>query len=263
MKDPIEELKENILEAMSKKKNDWQEKVFKSQQYQQEIKYLNDITKDFIDSLRSISFYSTRAGEIYDHFLCIRAIDDIIQSAIGILTLTQNGIHNTSKRELRYLIEMVTKYVIVDFDKMGEKIEIKTEYLRDEIPNSSIDIIERYSTPFLDTDKTEFQSEVKDFFYKACAYVHPSKKQIDEQLVNYNKGINIGFETAKMFNIINQLIFRAYDMILTMVFHGFGHSMSGDLFIQLFDDNKKWKFHKGKYVSRYSRNFDYKLERKK
>lgn len=119
-KDSIDDLKENILKSIIKRKSDWEEKVYKSQQYQQEIKYLNDITKDFIDTLRSISYYSTRAGKMYDDFLCIRAIDDIIQSAIGILTMTQNGIHNTSKRELRYLIEMVTKYVIIDFDVIGK-----------------------------------------------------------------------------------------------------------------------------------------------
>ncbi len=42
-----------------------------------------------------------------------------------------------------------------------------------------------------------------------------------------------------MLEPINKLIFRAYDMILTLLFHGFGLSMSGDLFLQLFDDNKK------------------------
>ena len=60
---------------------------------------------------------------------------------------------------------------------------------------------------------------------------------------------------------INKLIFKAYDMILMIIFHGFGDSMSGDLFIQLFDDNKRWKFHKAKYVKEYSKNFDYKYER--
>lgn len=60
---------------------------------------------------------------------------------------------------------------------------------------------------------------------------------------------------------INKLIFRAYDIILMMIFHGYGHSMSGDLFVQLFGDNIKWKFHKGKYVKDYSKNFDYKHER--
>lgn len=251
MEDPIEELRKRILEKFISTKSDWVEKTYNSQQYQQELKYIKDISTDYIDTLRAISFYSTRGGDIYNKFLCINAIDDLIQSAIAILTLIENGIHNTVKRELRYLIEMITKYVIVDYAKMGESFEVKTEYLKDEIPNSSIDIVSEYSTPFSDDTKGQFHSEIKDFFYKACAYVHPSKKQIDEQVKNYERGNTIGFESSKMFSDINKLVFRAYDMILTMVFHSFGYSMSKDLFEQIFNDNPKWKFHKGKYVKEY------------
>lgn len=253
MENPIEELKKKILENFISTKSNWVEKTYNSQQYQQELKYIKDISVDYIETLRAISFYSTRGGDIYNKFLCIRAIDDLIQSAIAILTLVENGIHNTVKRELRYLIEMITKYVIVDYAKMGESFEIKTEYLRDEIPNSSIDIVNEYSTPFSADTKDQFHSEIKDFFYKACAYVHPSKKQIDEQVRNYERGNIIGFESSKMFNDINKLVFRAYDMILAMVFHSFGYSMSKDLFEQIFNDNPKWKFHKGKYVKEYSK----------
>lgn len=253
MEDPIEELKKQITESVSNKKNDWDEKIYNSQQYQQEIKYLNDITKDFVDSIRAVSIYSTRAGDIYDNFLCIRTIDNMIQSSIGVLVMIQNGIHNTARRELRYLIEMITKYVIVDYAKMGESFETKTEYLKNEIPNSSIEVIEEYSTPFSSPVKEDFRSEIKDFFYKACAYVHPSKKQIDEQMLNYSIGHTIGFESAKMFSEINKIVFRAYDMILVMVFHSFGPSMSADLFEQIFNENKKWKFHKGKYIKEYAK----------
>ena len=96
MSDPIEELRDKLKEAFITKEADWTEKVYKSQQYQQELKYLRDISKDFVDSLRLISIYSTRAGEIYNNFLCIRTIDDLIQSSIGILSMVENGIHNTS-----------------------------------------------------------------------------------------------------------------------------------------------------------------------
>jgi len=253
MEDPIEELRKQLMESFTSKKSEWTEKVFNSQQYQQEVKYIKDISKDFVDTLRTISFYSTRAGNIFDNFLCVRTIDDLIQSAIGILSMVENGIHNTVRRELRYLIEMITKYVIVDYAKMGESFEIKTQYLKDEIPNSSIEIVMDYSTPFSSATKEQFQSEVKDFFRKACAYVHPSKRQIDEQVANYQRGNTIGFESAKMFTDINRIVYIAYDMILTMVFHSFGHSMSKDIFEQVFNDNPKWKFHKGKYVKEYSK----------
>jgi len=62
---------------------------------------------------------------------------------------------------------------------------------------------------------------------------------------------------------INKLTFRAYDIILTLLFIGFGHSMSGDLFIEIYDTEPKRKFHKGKYLRQYSKLFDYKTERQK
>ena len=257
----MDELLNQLKSAMTSKQDTWQKEVFNSQQYQQELKYIRDITNDCIFTLHSISIYSTRAGTIYDNFLTIRAIDDIMQSVIAIKSLVENGIYNTVKRELRYLIEMITKYVIVDYVKMGENLTIKTTYLKENIPNSSIEIIDQYTPPLSATKNEELKAEVKDFFYKACAYVHPSKKQIDEQVKNYENGNHIGYESARMLADVNKLIFRAYDMIIMMILHGFGHSMSGDLFVQLFDDNKKWKFHKAKYVKEYTKNFDYKYER--
>lgn len=251
MNDYIDELRKKILESLYTKQSDWKEKVFETQDYQQQLKFIDDTTKDFVYTLRSISIYSSRAEYIYENFLCIKATDDIIQSAIAIHMMMKSGIHNTVKRELRYLIEMNTKYVSVDYAKMGEKLEVKTQYLKNEIPNSSIEIINKYSTPFAEPVKSNFRSEVKDFFYKSCAYVHPSKKQLDEQLNNYENGNTIGFESSKMFSDLNKLIFRAYDMMLTMCFHSFGHSMSKDLFEQIFNENPRWKFHKGKYVKEY------------
>lgn len=251
MNEIIEELKKGLLASFAYKQSDWRKKVYNSQEYQQELKYISDVSKDFIETIRSISFYSTRAGDIYESFLSIKASDDLLQSAIAIEALANNGVHNTVKRELRYLIEMITKYVIADFDNMGQKLEIKLKYLHENIPNSSIEIIENYQTPFQLQLATIFKNEVKDFFYKSCAYVHPSKKQFDEQMSNYSSGNSIGFESAKMFADLNKIIFRAYDMILTMCLHGFGPSMSKDLFEQVFNENTKWKFHKGKYIKEF------------
>lgn len=250
----IDELRKKLIENHFEKKSEW-EKVYNSKQYQQELKYLKDISLDFIQSLRILAFYSTRGGKIYDDFLSIRLIDDLLQSGIAIQYLTENGIHNSVRRELRYLIERVSKYVYIDYEKMSTTLSEKNDFLKNEVPNSSIEIIDKYSTPFIGNEKTEYRNEIRDFFYKTCAYVHPSKKQIDEQLTNYENGNNIGFESAKMFEKINKDIFRAYDIILVMIFHVFGYSMSKDLFEQVFNDNLKWKYHKGKYIKIFKKSY--------
>ncbi len=61
---------------------------------------------------------------------------------------------------------MMTKFVIVDYDKMGETLNVKTEYLKTNIPNPSIEIIDQYNLPFSDKLNQEFKNEVKDFFIK-------------------------------------------------------------------------------------------------
>ncbi|OOQ58295.1 hypothetical protein [Mucilaginibacter pedocola] len=252
----LEEWAASVRDAMADKLSRHHAEVFESKSYQDEIKYLKKITLHFAETLRSISIYSTRARHIYDNFLTIHVIDELNESALGILTLVENGIHNIPKRELRYLIELITKYVIIDYEKMGAGLEDKLDHLRNGIPNSSIEVIDRYSTPFPPPEQQQFRDEVKDFFYKACAYVHPSRKQLDEQLKNRQNGNTIGFESTAMLTAVNKLIFRAYDMILVMIFHGFGPSMSKDVFEVLLDEDKKWAFHKGKYVRAFRKQLN-------
>ena len=259
--DSITKVFQEIAQKLSEKSKTHKESVIDSQLFQESAKYFSDITFDFINSIRIISFYSTRAKNIYDDFLVIRASDDLIQSAIGIQVLVLEGVHNMAKRELRYLIEMSVKYLVVDQELMGKTITEKTSYLSSNIPNSSIEVIERAKTYFEPATELSLKNEITDFFYKSCAYVHPSQRQIGEQLDKYKKGLHIGFESAKELADITKLAFRAYDMILVLILTGFGQSMSGDLFIDNFDHNQKWKFHKGKYVAQFSKLYDYKQER--
>jgi hypothetical protein len=258
----VDEIFQKISGDIKTKIEAHQIKVIDSQQFQESIKYFSDFTFDFINTIREISFYSTRAKDIYENQLTIKASDDLIQSAVGIRSLVMDGVHNMAKRELRYLIEMLVKYLIVDQELSGKALKEKTEYLSTNIPNASIDVIERMGTYFDKSNDLEFKSEITDFFYKSCAYVHPSQRQIEEQISKYDKGFSIGFESAKELSDISRLTFRAYDMLLVMAFTGFGKSMAGDIFINVLDENSKWKFHKGKYSSRFSSLFDYKAERK-
>ena len=98
------------IKAYIKKKQAWWNNISNGQHYKQEQKYLTDITFDFINTIRIIAMYSNRAPHIYNSFLTITTIDDLIESSMAILMMVNNGIHNASKRELRYILEMSVKY---------------------------------------------------------------------------------------------------------------------------------------------------------
>lgn len=223
--------------------------------FKEQLRYVSDFSRDAIQTIRIISLYSTRAPDIYDNMLTIRVSDDLLQSIIALQNLVINGIHNMAKRETRYMIETVVKYLIVDQEEQGQPLAVKTAYLGTSIPNSSIDVVTRMWTPFDPPTDQELKAEISDIFTKACAYVHTSPRQIQEQIGNYEKGQYIGFESGKMLGDMAKLLFRIYDILLTLLFIGFGPSMSKDLFVEVFNEDPKWKFHKGKYVKEYAALF--------
>ena len=240
-------------EEIQEKTLKYTKEVLESEEFKAQIKYLNNFSFDFINAIREIVIYSERAPHIYSKQIINSGFDDLIQSVIGILSLVNGGIHNTVKRELRYLLEMTVKYLVVDQECSKADLNVRIEYLNDNIPRSSINVIDRATLPFDESTNVELKSEIKSIFSELSTFVHPSKGQLDAQLANYNKGNYIGFESLKVATRLNKIVFRGYDLILTMLFTGFGNSMSADLFTELYTQNEKWKFYKGKYISKYSK----------
>lgn len=233
--------------------------------YQSELKYLSGITHDFIHLLRLCLFYSGRAGESAKNSLVIRSTDDLGQSVLAAWNLLQDGLINPIKRELRYIIEASVKHLYVDQHTDQQmplsQIPERLAFLEAKV-GSSIDVLDDLRLDaFHSQDEKQFKAEVYDAYRKACAYVHVSRHQIEERLERTEKGKSLGFESAEDLRKLGRLVFRVYDMALTLYFHGYGLPMTGDIFIQALDDLPSWKFHKGKYVGIVSAYFDYKDER--
>jgi len=252
-------LEEN-KEFIQREEDSYQSKVLENPQYKRVLKYCTDIRNDFISALQLMSMYSSRTA-YYENSLTIFMIDEIIESLVGVDVLVKEGIHNTCRRELRYQLELVVKLTIIDINNQELSLNDKLVYLKNNVPNSSIDYIDEIILPFNNSENKQFTDEVKDLYKKLCAYVHPSAKQLNDRINNYKKGATIGFESFQMLEKISKELFRTYDIVLVLMLYGLGQSMSADLFINGFDCFEKWKFHKGKYVALYSKLFDYKSGR--
>jgi hypothetical protein len=236
--------------------------VMASKDYQDAWKFVQRATFDFIRAIQACCLMSTRAPEIYNEMLVFRMAEDLLQSTLATLFLTENGMHNPVRRELRYMIEGGVKNLFVDQQKPAESIEKRLEFLLKEVDNSSISMADQLALGAFDPPtKKLFIDEMNDVYYKMCAYVHPSSRQIEEQIVLAEAGKAYGFETAEELRDIGKLVFRTYDMLLVLFFHGLGLGLAGDVLVQMFDDEESWKFHKAKYMKLLSSHFDYKVER--
>ena len=259
--DPVKDFVEQVRRTKEEQVKAHQ-KVLNSPEYEAEWKHIEGATFHFIQAIHACFMMSRRAPELYDKMLMFRLTDDLIQSALAIMFLVKNGMHNPVAREVRFMVESGVKQLFVDQQKPGESFEDRLQFLHDEVDRSSISMVEQLQlSAFDEVGAKEFYDELTDLYYKQCAFIHPSRRQIEEMVTRAEAGKPLGFETADELRKIGRLIFRLYDMLLVLQFHGVGLSLAGDIFSQWFDCDLKWKFHKGKYTKRVSAHFDYKAER--
>jgi hypothetical protein len=242
-----------------------QKEVSSSPEYHNEVKFISRVTGDLVRLLQVCNVYSTRAGAYSENSIVVRSTEDLAQSVLAAWKLIQDGLINPVKRELRYVIESQIKYLFVDQQtesgKPLTKLDERLDYLQANV-DSSVDVrLQLKLHLFHPDDAKQFVAELYDAYRECCAYVHVSRRQIEERLQLAEAGRSLGFETADELRKIGHLMFRVYDMALALYFHGYGASMTGDVFITVLDDWPAWKFHKGKYVKIVSAYYDYKHER--
>lgn len=236
-------------------------KLMASQPYQDQAKFIKSFTHDALYLLKVCLTYSSRDQDFADNSLVLRSTDDLGQSIVAALALVQEGLINPVRRELRYVIESSIKYLYIDQQPNLTTIDDRLEFLQKNV-DSSIDMRQELKLEAMHpSDASLFMDEIYDAYRDCCAYVHVSRRQIEERLQYNIEGRSLGMETADELRKIGRLMFRVYDMALALYLHGYGLSMTGDVYIQVLDDMEKWKFHNGKYLSVISAYFDYKHER--
>ncbi|MFV8751388.1 hypothetical protein ACNOYE_12660 [Nannocystaceae bacterium ST9] len=239
------------------------EELLRSPDFTSRSKHIKRSSMAFAVTVSLMDLAATRQPLVYENLLLCRSSSDFAQSAIAISMLIENGMLEPSVREMRYLLERAVACLCIDQACPTASIEDKASQLE----NASrifFENAERLSFSAFDPkDSDGCCAELKDYYRKACAFVHPSRSQVESQLRRWIKGETPGFESAKELQRFGELLFRGFDLGLTVIMHGFGLPLVGDVFIDILDGDGRWPFHKGKYVAKLSRSFDYKTERQR
>lgn len=226
--------------------------------------HMRRLVQDFVLGLRASWLAVTRDSNS-DHSLLHRSMDELLESVIALPTLAQDGMVNVARRELRYLLEATVKYVYVDqqFDAAAP-LEERVRFLGDKakVPRASIRPVDDVVIRMLD-DPERLRGAVKQSFSSLSGHVHPSRPALEERLARAERGEYSGFEGPGVLEAFDRLASQTLDVVLVMVFEGIGPSFTGDLFINVFDDNRDWKFHRTKFTAEVSRHFDHKAERRR
>ncbi len=232
-----------------------------SESFISQTKRLQRLTEGVVFGIRAMWMMSRRSS-IYNEFLSFRFIDDTLQSVVAVWSLAKEGQLTVAKRELRYLLESVSKHVYADLKLMGKPLAEKINYLADDIPSSSVSFVEDFRlNSYSDSGNKALMDEIRSRYSYLCRYVHRSAEQVDESLRQLAKGISPGFETPKQLASFVRELERVYDVLLILLFNALGLSLAGDVFVGVLDDHRSWPYHKSRFTKLLSKEFDYKAER--
>lgn len=237
--------------------------VVESPEYQSQFARLSQLTCDFIATLRLCWFATTRAGDWVNKSLFVRSVDDLMQSAILIRTAVHEGARNAARRELRYMIELAIKALYVDQKMPASTLDHRLDFLNRKVSSSSISLVKDLSFHMLAA--AEADTAIKRLlaaYSRACEYVHPSVRQIEERLEQSANGITPGFDTSDELRQSNDELFEGLSLVLVLLFEAIGGSFSGDIWeTGQLSNRDDWAFHGHPLVAAIDSHFDYKAER--
>ena len=192
----------------------------------------------------------------------LRMVDDITQSTISIETLAKEGITNTCKRELRYLVELAIKATIITRANTKTDINEQIAEYKDLLNSSNINPFNKLKLDYFnEQDEKEFKTEVKKTYGLLSNFTHASAEQISERISRALNGKSVGFEGVEELRDLNKLIEKVFSQVIVFIFNAVPQYVVGDYLVESNGDINNWYFKKSRYISLIDETFDYKHER--
>ena len=192
----------------------------------------------------------------------LRMVDDITQSTISIETLAKEGITNTCKRELRYIVELAIKATIITRANTKTVINEQIEEYKNLLNSSNINPINKLQLDYFnEQQEKEFKTEVKKTYGLLSNFTHASAEQISERISRALNGKSVGFEGVEELRDLNKLIEKVFSQVIVFIFNAVPQYVVGDYLVESNGDINNWYFKKSKYISLIDEIFDYKHER--
>ncbi len=240
------------------------ERELESIEYKEEWKRHQVINRSLLMCLSFCMMDFGRAPQLSHRNFFTRMAYDIIQSCISIEALAEDGIRNSCRRELRYLLELSIKACFISREYLDENFTEQVEKYEKLLKSTNINIINKIELFFFTEERTsEFRAEAKRTYGALSNYVHLTPHQIYESLALFEAGRHMGFEGVKELTELNSELERTYDLVLTLFLHSIPSNFVGDFMVDRNIDGRLvgWHFSKSKYLADIDSYFDYKHER--
>lgn len=233
-----------------------------SKEYKEAYKRHLEIFNSFLSAMVFIKLDCNQSERIKNRLFCLSVIDDLLQSLVAIKSLSDEGIRNPCRRELRYMIELTIKACLISQKETDKTTIEQIDEFRDIIKSTNISMVKEIDFYFFtEQQKGQFITEIKRFYGELCTYVHSTPRQMQERIELDKKGRYIGFEGTDELRELDDEIGFALSCILCLFFHTIPQWCVGDYLVERTGYTVDSYFSKYKYFAMIDEQFDYKCER--
>ena len=226
------------------------------------VKRTQHLVNSYLAGLAFIVKDTARDPVFASNHLLSYLSQDILQSAMAVMTLTTEGVLNVVRRELRFLIEASIKICHVQRSSYASTIEEKLQAFEKVFQSQRISIKNNLDLPLLSEGiREEFCEEVGRLYGATSKYVHLSSDQIVASIALAQAGITSGMGGPSEVEKLNLLAERVLAVSLVLLFHSVPSWVAGNWFVDQNGSTVDWYFVQSKFISDLDSQFDYKHER--
>jgi len=227
-----------------------------------EIRTSFEICHNFLTALRFIVMDTARDPKYFETHLLSYVAQDLIEASVAIPLLVQQGIRNTCRRDLRFMLESTIKLAYIHQQDYASEIGSKLATFRSDLNSSKISVKNDVNLSMIEESlRDSLQEDTGRLYGETSNYVHLTANQIQQRIAEVNSGRTVGHESANDVRALNLLLSRGLALSLVFLFHAVPEYVAGDWLVQADGLSNPWYYRKSRFLASMDAHFDYKHER--
>ena len=227
-----------------------------------ELLRTDSIVRSYLAGLSFIVQDTGRDPDYVSNHLLSYLAQDILQSAISVLSLATEGLLNVAKRELRFLLEASIKVCFVQRESYTSTVEQKLAEFEKILSSQRISVKNNLVLSLMtDTLNSEFAEEVGRLYGVTSSYVHLTPSQILASIDAAEAGVTAGKERPEDIENLNSIAERVMAASLVLLLHSVPDWVAGDWLVESNGQSIGWHFAGSRFIAGIDAHFDYKHER--
>jgi hypothetical protein len=227
------------------------------------LQQTNTIVGAYLQGLGFILSNARHDPHFREQHLLTYLSQDLLQSAVSILSLAMEGMLSVAKRELRFVMEASIKLCFVQQNSYRATVAEKLTQFDKQLASQKISIKNNLELTMLPPEmRAAFADDVGRIYGTPSDYVHLSPTQINERIAAFDVGRTVGHETPSDIESLNDMTCRSFAASLVLLYHSVPEWVAGDWLVQSDGSTNQWFFTASRYISAIDSYFDYKHDDK-